>query len=100
MDLGYERALYPISVTSELTGVDPQMLRAYEARGLLTPYRTEGGTRRYSGRDIDRIGDITSLHAAGLNLAGIEEVFRLRAETKRLDDQIERLQQQLDPPRG
>ena len=30
-----DRALYAISVAAELTGVDPQMLRIYESRGLL-----------------------------------------------------------------
>jgi MerR family transcriptional regulator, heat shock protein HspR len=91
LDLGHERAVYSISVTSELTGVNPQMLRAYESKGLLTPYRTEGGTRRYSGRDLDRIGEIADLLAAGLNLAGVEHVLALRAETRRLRAEIDRL---------
>jgi MerR family transcriptional regulator/heat shock protein HspR len=91
VDLGHERALYSISVTAELTGVQPQMLRVYETRGLLSPYRTEGGTRRYSGRDLDRIDEITSLLEAGLNLAGIEHVLELRAETFRLRQEIDRL---------
>ena len=51
-DWGADRALYGISVAAELTGINPQMLRVYENRGLLEPHRTEGGTRRYSGRDI------------------------------------------------
>ena len=78
------QALYAISVAGELTGVDPQMLRIYESRGLVAPHRTEGGTRRYSGRDIDRINRITMFIAAGLNLAGIEHVFALEAENDRL----------------
>jgi MerR family transcriptional regulator/heat shock protein HspR len=94
VDPGQERALYSISVTSELTGVNPQMLRAYETKGLLTPFRTEGGTRRYSGRDLDRIAEITDLLAAGLNLAGVEHVLTLRAETHRLRAEIDRLRDQ------
>jgi MerR family transcriptional regulator, heat shock protein HspR len=78
------QALYAISVAGELTGVDPQMLRIYESRGLIAPHRTHGGTRRYSGRDIDRINRITMFIAAGLNLAGIEQVFALEAENNRL----------------
>ena len=66
-----DRALYAISVAAELTGVDPQMLRIYENRGLLTPVRTDGGTRRYSGRDIERIERIAMYLDSGLNLAGI-----------------------------
>ena len=84
-----ERALYGISVAGELTGVDPQMLRAYESRGLLAPHRSPGGTRRYSDRDIERIDRITGLIAAGLNLAGIVCVFALEAETARLREEIE-----------
>ena len=91
VDLGADRALYSISVTSELTGVNPQMLRVYESRGLLEPHRTDGGTRRYSGRDIDRINQITTLLASGLNLAGVEQVLALEAEAGRLRDQIEEL---------
>ena len=86
-----DRALYAISVAAELTGVDPQMLRIYENRGLLTPVRTDGGTRRYSGRDIERIERIAMYLDSGLNLAGIERVFALEAETDDLRDHVRRL---------
>ena len=78
-------------VAGELTGVDPQMLRVYESRGLLTPSRTGGGTRRYSDRDIERIQRIAMYLDAGLNLAGIERVFVLEAETDDLRDQVRKL---------
>jgi DNA-binding transcriptional MerR regulator len=67
------------------------MLRVYENRGLLTPARTDGGTRRYSDRDIERIGRITMYLDAGLNLAGIERVFVLEAESDDLRDQVREL---------
>jgi MerR family transcriptional regulator, heat shock protein HspR len=85
------RGLYGISVTSELTGVPPQNLRSYEAKGLLEPARTAGGTRRYSDRDIARIERITVLLEAGLNLRGIGQVLELEAETQRLRQEIARL---------
>lgn len=94
VDLGAHQALYSISVAAELTGVNPQMLRAYEDKGLLVPHRTAGGTRRYSGNDVDRITEITTLLAAGLNLAGIEQVLRLRAENHKLRREIDRLRAQ------
>ena len=90
-DLPADRALFSISVASELTGVAPQMLRNYETRGLLSPGRTPGGTRRYSRNDLARVDEITVLLAAGLNLAGIEQVLQLRAETDRLRDELGRL---------
>lgn len=96
VELGAHEAVYSISVTSELTGVNPQMLRTYEQKGLLTPYRTEGGTRRYSGNDVDRISEITTLLAAGLNLAGIEQVLLLRTENHRLRGELARLRERSD----
>jgi MerR family transcriptional regulator, heat shock protein HspR len=87
---GADRALYGISVASELTGVNPQSLRIYEARGLLEPHRTEGGTRRYSDNDLDRVDQITTLLAAGVNLAGIAFVLELRDETRRLRAELRR----------
>lgn len=90
-DLGADRALYSISVTSELTHVNPQMLRLYEQKGLLTPHRTQGGTRRYSGQDVDRIREITTLLADGLNLAGIHQVLYLQSENHRLKGKLDRL---------
>ncbi|USQ76147.1 MerR family transcriptional regulator [Ornithinimicrobium cryptoxanthini] len=89
--LSRDRALYGVSVAAELTGVQPQMLRAYEAKGLLEPYRTEGGTRRYSGDDLARVGRITTLLAAGLNLAGVDQVLQLEAETQRLQAELDAL---------
>ena len=32
----------------------PQTLRIYEAKGLVRPGRTPGGTRLYSDRDLER----------------------------------------------
>jgi len=68
------RGIYGISVAAELVGTGPQNLRAYERHGLVDPERTEGGTRRYSSADLDRLRRIGELLAAGLNLAG-DDVF-------------------------
>src|SRR6478672_2296205 len=62
------RGVYGISVASELSGIDPQTLRLYERRGLLTPGRTDGGTRRYSDADLDLLQQINELVAQGLHL--------------------------------
>ena len=86
-----DRGLYAISVTSELTGVPAPNLRAYEARGLLDPQRTAGGTRRYSDDDLARISRISVLLEAGLNLAGVAYVLDLESETQRLRAEIDRL---------
>ncbi|MDT5324449.1 MAG: MerR family transcriptional regulator, heat shock protein HspR [Mycobacterium sp.] len=79
-----QRGVYGISVTSELSGVSPQTLRLYESRGLLTPARTEGGTRRYSDDDLDRLARITELLATGVNLAGVAQILGLEARNSAL----------------
>jgi len=78
------RGVYGISVAAELVGMGVQTLRLYEARGLLDPERTGGGTRRYSTNDLDRIRRIGDLLEDGLNLAGIAMVMDLQDENSQL----------------
>lgn len=82
------RAVYVISVAAELAGVHPQTLRIYERKGLVDPARTEGGSRRYSERDIERLQRIQDLTAAGLNLEGVRQVLVLEAENEHLRQQL------------
>jgi MerR family transcriptional regulator/heat shock protein HspR len=86
-----DRGLFSISVAAELAGLHPQTLRIYEREGLLDPARSAGGTRRYSRRDIDRLAEICSLTADGLNLAGIRRVLQLQKETRHLQAELARL---------
>lgn len=76
--------VYGISVAAELAGMGAQTLRLYEARGLLEPDRTPGGTRRYSPDDLDRLRRISDLTEAGLNLAGIAMVLDLQDQNTQL----------------
>jgi len=87
-----DHAVYVISVAAELAGMHPQTLRIYERRGLLQPARTQGGNRRYSDIDIDRLRRIAELAAEGMNLEGIRRVMHLEAENDRLRAEIEQLQ--------
>jgi DNA-binding transcriptional MerR regulator len=78
------RGVYGISVAAELLGMGSQNLRAYERHGLVEPARTEGGTRRYSSDDLDRLRRIGELLDAGLNLAGVALVLELETDNARL----------------
>jgi MerR family transcriptional regulator/heat shock protein HspR len=83
-----DRGLFSISVAAELAGLHPQTLRVYEREGLLDPARSAGGTRRYSRRDIDRLEEICTLTADGLNIAGIRRVLALLEDTRRLQQEL------------
>ena len=91
-----ERPRYMISVAAELVGMHPQTLRLYEAKGLVRPSRTPGGTRLYSESDVVRLRLIQRLTTElGLNLAGVEHVLRLQDELGRLHARMERLEREL-----
>jgi MerR family transcriptional regulator, heat shock protein HspR len=81
-----DRGVYGISVAAELSGISEQSLRLYERHGLLTPARTAGGTRRYSGDDLARLQRISELVAAGVNLAGIDRILSLEDRNAALDE--------------
>ena len=85
------RGVYGISVAAELSGIDPQTLRLYERRGLLTPARTGGGTRRYSDDDLDRLRRISGLVEQGINIAGVAEILLLQRRNSELESENARL---------
>ncbi len=85
-----DRPLYVISVAAELVDMHPQTLRLYERKGLIEPSRSSGQTRLYSQRDIDHLREIRRLtQELGVNLAGVEEIIRLRRELDSLQGQME-----------
>jgi MerR family transcriptional regulator, heat shock protein HspR len=95
-----DRPLYVISVAAELVDMHPQTLRLYERKGLIEPSRSAGKTRLYSQRDVEHLREIRRLtQELGVNLAGVEEIIRLRRRLDTLQDQMEgrvgELQQQL-----
>lgn len=88
-------AVYIISVAAELAGVHPQTLRIYERKGLIEPFRTPGGTRRYSDEDLEKLGLIQELTADGVNLEGVRRILELQTENNRLRSQVDRLRRLL-----
>jgi MerR family transcriptional regulator/heat shock protein HspR len=83
--------MFVISVAAEMADLHPQTLRSYERDGLLRPSRTQGGTRRFSMRDVERLRLIRRLtQDEGLNLAGVRLVLemgeRLEASRRRIDE--------------
>ncbi|MBH0120413.1 MerR family transcriptional regulator [Rhodococcus sp. NPDC003382] len=88
---GSSQAVYAISVAAELAGVGVQTLRLYEQHGLVTPARSAGGTRRYSGDDLARLERIVALVSQGINLAGIARILELEDANTALTAERDRL---------
>lgn len=95
-----DKPLYVISVAAELVDMHPQTLRLYERKGLIDPSRSAGKTRLYSQRNIEQLREIRRLtQELGVNLAGVEEIIRLRlrldAMQSRMEERIGSIQKRL-----
>lgn len=96
-----KKGFFSISAVAKMFSVHQQTIRLYEKQGLITPNRSEGGTRLFSEEDIDRLEDIIYLtHELGINLAGVEMVLKLKKQMKKMQNDMNKLfeqtQQQLD----
>jgi MerR family transcriptional regulator/heat shock protein HspR len=86
------RGLYVISVAAELAGVHPQTLRIYERKGLLSPERTSGRSRRYSDQDIELLRRIQELTNEGISLLGVQRILALEQELQSMRERAARLE--------
>ena len=91
-----DQPIYVISIAAELAGVHPQTLRVYERKGLLSPKRTQGNSRRYSERDIAILRRIQDLTNEGVNLAGVVKIMALEQEMSLLQGRHERARRHLE----
>ena len=95
MSKGKSDAVYFISVASTLSGIHPQTIRIYEEKGLVKPYRTKGGTRRYSQDNVDRLIQIQQLTQRGMNLEGIKVIYEMKSKIDDLQMKIEILEEEV-----
>ncbi len=84
------KAGYMISAVAELYKIHPQTLRLYEREGLLKPSRSQGNTRLYTDKDLERLEVILNLtRDLGVNLAGIEIVLNMRERMAEMQREME-----------
>ena len=89
------KAIYFISVASTLSGIHQQTIRTYEQKGLIKPFRTGGGTRRYSQEDIDKLIQIQNLSQRGINLDGIKIIYEMKDKIEELQSKIISLEDEM-----
>ncbi|MCD9903056.1 MerR family transcriptional regulator [Streptomyces sp. MT29] len=96
-----------IGELAKAAGVSVRSLRYYEEQGLLTSTRSPSGQRHFREADIDRVGFVQRLYAAGLSSRTIMELLpcvdapseatsdaameRMEQERERLSAHIEEL---------
>ena len=93
--------LYMIGVAAKLCDLHPQTLRLYERMGLIKPRRVGRKNRIYSDADIERLRQIQRLtQDLGVNLAGVEVVFRLLEQMeqmrKSMEEEMERMRHDME----
>lgn len=90
---GRKVTMYHISIVAQMVETHPQTLRMYEKMGLIAPQRTGNNVRLFSDEDVELVRRIQHLtQDLGVNLAGVEVVFKLLQEMERMRTEIEELQ--------
>lgn len=90
-----KEAFFSISAVAKMFSVHQQTIRLYEKEGLLTPKRSAGNTRLFSEEDINRLEEIIYLtHELGINLAGVEMIFKLKKQISKLQKDMNRVFEQ------
>ena len=79
-----------------MVGLHAQSLRHYERMGLVRPSRSQGRQRLYSQSDVNRLRHIQRLiQDLGVNLAGVEVVMHMNERMRQMEDEMQRLRQEL-----
>lgn len=86
---GGRMSVYHISIVAQMVETHPQTLRTYERMGLVNPQRTSNNIRLYTEEDVEVVRRIQHLtQDLGVNLAGVEVVFKLLREMERLKEEL------------
>lgn len=84
-----KKAYFSISAVADILSVHQQTIRLYEKEGLINPKRTDGNTRLFSEEDVNRLEEIIYLtHQMGINLAGVDMIFKLQKQIKKMQKEM------------
>jgi len=64
-------ALYTVGQVADMLGVQPAFLRRLDVEAVVQPSRSDGGQRRYSRTEIERVQHVSNMAGEGMSLAGI-----------------------------
>ena len=82
---------YTIGQVAQILGLPPAALRRLDEQAIVSPSRSEGGQRRYSRHEVERLREVMQLTEDGVTLPGVREVLALRQRVSDLEDEIEAL---------
>ncbi len=83
---------YSIGIAAEMVDLTQQTIRLYESRDLIKPIRTKSNKRLFTDKDLEKLRSIKYLsQELGVNLAGIEIIFRMKEQIAELRMEREQL---------
>jgi len=87
-----KKGFFSISAVAEMFSIHQQTIRLYEKEGLINPKRSEGNTRMFTEDDINRLEEVIYLtHQLGINLAGVEMIFKLKKQITKMQKEMNQL---------
>ena len=88
---------YVISIAARILGIHTHTLRYYERIGVIEPKRSQGNIRLYSEGDIALLRRVKTLvDDMGVNLAGVEVILRLMQRMNELQNELEKLESEIE----
>jgi len=79
---------YTIGQVAQILGTQPAALRRLDEQDIVRPDRSEGGQRRYSRDEVERLREVIELTDEGVTLPGVRRVLALRQRVSDLEDEI------------
>ena len=91
-ELDEDSPVFAIAAAAELSGMHPQTLRQYDRLGLVVPWRTQGGSRRYSMRHVNQLREVARMSADGMSLPAIARILELEDRVRELHVRVQSLE--------
>jgi DNA-binding transcriptional MerR regulator len=91
-----KHSVYKIGEVAKLLGTSIRTIRYYEEALLLTPIRTDKGTRLYADAHIERLKAILDLAKIGLSIESIREISQARESASTGNESSHKVSQLFD----
>ncbi|GGH48733.1 MerR family transcriptional regulator [Microbacterium album] len=79
---------YTIGQVSAILGIPQAALRRLDDQDIVSPERSEGGQRRYSRQEVERLREVLTLTDEGVTLPGVRKVLALRRQVESLEEEL------------
>ena len=83
--------LYSVGQVADMLGVQAAFVRRLDSEHVVEPSRSEGGQRRYSRAEIERVQRVAGMADQGMSLAAIRRILVLEAQVEKLKRQVSSL---------